>query len=99
VNPADAAAQSTWCRGLGAADIRLGSPTQAVPRAYGVPEYAASYSWDTFWIYDSRGLLVRTSRPGPAGDETLMSITVFAPSAFCEIALSDPRKISPRLCL
>ena len=78
--------------------IRLGSPAQAVRRAYGAPEYGASYSWDTYWIYDSRGLFVRTARPGLADGEAVISITVFAPSAFCEIALSDPRKISPGLC-
>ena len=33
-----------------------------------------------------------------ADDEAVISITVFAPSAFCQVALSDPRKISPRLC-
>ena len=42
--------------------IRLGSPAQAVRRAYGAPEYGASYSWDRYWIYDSRGLFVRTAR-------------------------------------
>jgi hypothetical protein len=78
--------------------IRLGSPAQAVRHAYGPAEYGASYSWDAYWIYDSRGLFVRTARPGLAGDEAVISITVFAPSGFCQVALSDPRKISPRLC-
>jgi hypothetical protein len=78
--------------------IRLGSPAQAVRRAYGAAEYGATYSWDAYWIYDSRGLFVRIARSGSAADEAVISITIFAPEGFCQIALSDPRSISPRLC-
>ena len=78
--------------------VRLGSSAQAVRRAYGAAEYGAAYSWDAYWIYDSRGLFVRIARSGSAADEAVISITIFAPEGFCQIALSDPRRISPRLC-
>lgn len=78
--------------------IRLRSPAPSIRRTYGSPEYSATYSWDAYWIYDSRGISFRTAGVASAANGEVIAISIFAPSAFCQVALSDPRKLSPALC-
>jgi hypothetical protein len=78
--------------------IGLRSVETSIRRTYGSPQYSAAFSWDQYWIYDSRGISFRTAGAASAPNEVVITISIFAPSTFCQVALSDPRKISPELC-